>query len=101
MFLGQPFVILQCLLQMTVESEVWPGAAMRPPLSFNRLVLVLTSLTTTIRLDTVLYNYNMQLKRFVMMAYCFTQQIKTVAQTINECSFRTKNAVIPPYPITL
>ena len=86
---------------MTVAFEVWPGAATRPPLSFNRLALMLTSLTTTIRQDTVLYNYKMQLKRFVMMAYCFTQQIKTVAQTINECSFRTKTAVIPRYPITL
>ena len=47
--------------------------------------------TPTIRQDTVLYNSNMQLKRFVMMAYCFTQQNKTVAQTINECNLPDEN----------
>ena len=76
---------------MTVKSEVWLGAAMRPPVSCTSLALMLTYLTTTIRQDTVLYNSNMQLKRFVMMAYCFTQQIKTVAQTINKCNLPDKN----------
>jgi transposase-like protein len=42
-------------------------------------------LTTSIRYGTVLYNSNMQLNRFVMMIYCFTERNKTYAQTINEC----------------
>ena len=42
-------------------------------------------LSTSIRYGTVLYNSNMQLNRFVMMVYCFTERNKTYAQTINEC----------------
>ena len=34
--------------------------------------------STTIRQTTILYNSNMQLKGFEVLAYCFTQRNKTI-----------------------
>ena len=43
------------------------------------------SRTTTIRHDTVLYQSNLPLNRFIMLVYCFTERNKTYSQVINEC----------------
>ena len=57
-----------------------------PPISVGRLVLMLTTVMTSCRYGTVLYQSKMKIKNWVLLAYCFTERHQAHASTVNEAS---------------